>query len=78
MLDNQIQGGAIMKKVFVSYHYTAMDGSNHGFGNYIGEFEAGVYEDNLGKFILDLEETIARQLEEKTKVPCGIKIMYFR
>lgn len=78
MKYEQVQGGVIMNKVFVSYHYTAKNGKYNGFGNYMGEFSAGAYEDDPGKFILDLEETIAKQLEEKTKMPCGIKIMFFR
>ncbi len=67
-----------MKQVFVSYHYTSKDGQFNGFGNYIGEFRHEDYLNSLSGFILELEETIAHQLEEKTKMPCAVKVMFFR
>ncbi len=67
-----------MKQVFVSYHYTSKDGKYNGFGNYIGEFNPEDYLDSLAGFILQLEETIAHQLEEKIEIPCAVKIMFFR
>lgn len=67
-----------MKQVFVSYHYTSKDGKYNGFGNYIGEFRAEDYMNDMGSFILQLEETIAHQLEEKIELPCAVKVMFFR
>jgi len=67
-----------MKQVFVSYHYTSKDGKYNGFGNYIGEFRHEDYLNSLANFILQLEETIAYELEEKTGKPCAVKIMFFR
>lgn len=67
-----------MKQVFVSYHYTSKDAQYNGFGNYIGEFNPKDYLESLSGFILQLEETIAHELEEKTDMPCAVKIMFFR
>lgn len=67
-----------MKQVFVSYHYVAQDGSANGFGNYIGEFRAEDYMNDIKEFILQLESTIAYELDQKTGVPCHVKIMFFR
>lgn len=67
-----------MKQVFVSYHYTSKDGKYNGFGNYIGEFRHEDYLNSLSGFILELEETIAHQLEEKTDMPCAVRVMFFR
>ena len=67
-----------MKQVFVSYHYTSKDGKYNGFGNYIGEFRHEDYMDSLAGFILELEDTIAHELEEKIEFPCTVKIMFFR
>lgn len=67
-----------MKKVFVSYHYTSKDGQYNGFGNYIGEFRAEDYMNDLKSFILQLEETISHQLEQKIELPCSVKVMFFR
>ena len=67
-----------MKQVFVSYHYVSKDGQYNGFGNYIGEFRAEDYMDSLSDFIMQLEETIAHQLEEKIELPCSVKVMFFR
>ena len=67
-----------MKQVFVSYHYTSKDAKFNGFGNYIGEFRHEDYRDSLAGFILELEETIAHQLEEKTGMPCVVKVLFFR
>ena len=67
-----------MKQVFVSFHYTAKDKSVNGFGNYIGEFEEENYFNNLRQFILDLESNVAKVFEDQTKIPCTIKIMFWR
>ena len=67
-----------MTEVFVSYHFTAKNGKMNGFGNYIGEFEKGSYEDNMKSFILDLQETITKLLEEKLGMSVGVKILFFR
>lgn len=67
-----------MKQVFVSFHYTAKDKSVNGFGNYVGEFDPEVYMDNLREFILSLEKTIAEVFESQTKIPCTIKVMFWR
>ena len=67
-----------MKQVFVSFHYNAKDQSIHGFGNYIGEFDEEAYQNDLRNFILDLEKTIAKVFEDKTKIECAVKIMFFR
>ena len=67
-----------MKKVFVSYHYTALDLSANGFGNYLADFNPEGYEDDPASFILDLEETIARVLEEKIGKEAQVKVMFFR
>ncbi len=67
-----------MKQVFVSYHYVAKDGSVNGFGNYIGEFNPEDYVNDLRNFILMLEETIAKVFEDQTKIPCNIKVMFWR
>ena len=67
-----------MKQVFVSYHYTAKNGKFNGFGNYIGEFNPEDYQNDLRNFILMLEETIAKVFEDQTKIPCKIKVMFWR
>ena len=67
-----------MKQVFVSFHYTAKDGSVNGFGNYVGEFDPEVYMNNLREFILSLEKTITKVFEDQTKIPCKIKVMFWR
>ncbi len=67
-----------MKQVFVSFHYTAKDKSVNGFGNYVGEFNPNDYVNNLRDFILDLEKQIAGVFENQTKIPCTIKIMFWR
>lgn len=67
-----------MKQVFVSYHYVARDGGVNGFGNYIGEFNPEDYQNDLRNFILMLEETIAKVFEDQTRIPCTIKVMFWR
>ncbi len=67
-----------MKQVFVSFHYTAKDKSVNGFGNYVGEFNPDDYVNNLRDFILDLEKQIAGVFEDQTKIPCNIKVMFWR
>ncbi len=67
-----------MKQVFVSYHYTAKDGSVHGFGNAIEEFDPEMYEGDLRSFILNLQADLAHKFEQETKIPCNIKVMFWR
>ncbi|HEC37464.1 hypothetical protein LCGC14_0476700 [marine sediment metagenome] len=67
-----------MKQVFASYHFTAKNGKLNGFGNYLGEFDEEIYERDMGRFILDLEKTIANQLLEKISLEVQVKILYFR
>ncbi len=67
-----------MKKVFVSYHFTAKNGKMNGFGNWMGEFEEGQYESDPAKFILDTQETIEKLLSEKLKMEVGVKVLFFR
>ncbi|HEC39532.1 MAG TPA: hypothetical protein ENI29_14930 [bacterium] len=67
-----------MKQVFVSFHYTAKDKSVNGFGNYVGEFNPDDYLNDLRNFILDLEEKITKVFEDQTKIPCAIKVMFWR
>ena len=79
MLQTQIEGGERkMTQVFVSYHFTAKNGKMNGFGNYVGAFNQEEYKNELGKFILDLEETISKLLKEKLKMEVGVKIMNFK
>jgi len=68
----------IMKQVFVSYHYVAKDGSVNGFGNYVGEFDPEIYRDDLKSFILNLQAEIEHEFETQTKIPCNIKVMFWR
>ena len=67
-----------MKKIFMSYHFTSKDGKMNGFGNWIGEFEEGQYDNDPAKFILDAQETIERLLKDKLKFEVGVKILNFR
>ena len=67
-----------MTQVFVSYHYTSTDLKYNGFGNYIGEFDEEAYLDDKAKFILDLQEAISNVLQEKIKMECQIKVLFFR
>ena len=67
-----------MKKIFMSYHFTAKDGKMNGFSNWIGEFEEGQYESDPAKFILDAQETIEKLLKDKLKFEVGVKILFFR
>ena len=67
-----------MKQIFVSFHYTAKNRKVNGFGNYVGEFSPEDYQNDLRNFILDLEKQIAEVFETQTKIPCTIKIMFWR
>ncbi len=67
-----------MRKVFVSYHFTAKDGKMNGFGNWMGEFEEGQYESSPEKFILDAQETIEKLLLQKLNMEVGVKILFFK
>ena len=67
-----------MKKVFVSYHFTARDGSANGFGNYVGEFDEEEFANDLGLFILTLEDTISSKLNDKLGFEVAVKVLYFR
>ena len=66
------------KQVFVSYHFTTLDGKFNGFGNYVGEFNVEVYKGNLAKFIMDLEKSIGMSLENNLGKKVAIKVLYFR
>jgi len=65
-----------MKKVFVSYHW--MSNKVNGFGNWIGEFEEGAYEDDPAKFILDVERTISELLTNKLNIEVKARVLWFR
>lgn len=64
--------------VFASYHFTAKSGKVNGFGNWIGKFEKGAYENNPKKFILDIQETISNLLEDKLGFEVAVKVLFFR
>jgi len=67
-----------MKQVFVSYHFTTKDAKFNGFGNYIGQFDADIYGSDLARFIIDLEENIAKSLEIQLNIDAKVKVLYFR
>lgn len=67
-----------MRELFVSYHFTAKNGKINGFGNYIGAFDEEAYTDDKRKFILDLEEAIANQVEKKISLQVQVKVLNFK
>ena len=67
-----------MKQLFVSYHYVAKDGSVQGFGNSVMEFDPEIYRNDLKSFILNLQVGIEHEFESQTKIPCTIKVMFWR
>lgn len=67
-----------MSQVFVSYHFTTKDGTFNGFGNYIADFNQEDYRDNIAKFILELEDVIAKELRDKINIDCKVKVLFFR
>ncbi len=66
------------KKLFVSYHFMVRDGSSHGFGNYVGEFNSEEYTNDIEGFITELQNTIAYQLSELKGVDVEVKVLFFR
>lgn len=73
------KGGEQMKQVFASYHYTSLDAKYNGFGNYVGQFDSDIYgSDDTARFILDLEENIAKALETELDLKVKVKVLFFR
>ncbi len=67
-----------VREVFVSYHFTTLDLTNNGFGNFVGQFNAEVYGDSMAKFIQDIEKSIEMSLENQLAIKCKVKVLFFR
>ena len=70
--------GKEMRMIFVSYHFQTKDFKFNGFGNIVSKFYPEAYNNNLPKFILDLEKSISMALEVVHKSKFDVKVLFFR
>ena len=77
VMEKKLEGKE-MREVFASYHFQTKDFKFMGYGNIVSKFYPEVYQNNLPKFILDLEKSISMALETLHKNKFDVKILYFR
>lgn len=77
---NQMQEklGIELTDVFASYHCHNKDFSVNGFGNIVLKFPVKMYQNNMGKFIEDLQKAISMGLKVLHKDDFEVKILFWR
>jgi hypothetical protein len=67
-----------MKKVFVSYHILDIATGQTGMGNTCAVFNPIAYNDNLEKWIADVQKSIQRAIQDKTGRLVSVQVIFFR
>lgn len=75
--QSELQAG--IRELFVSYWFVSLEDTKiSGPGNLVTKFAPEQYQNNLSKFITELEKTISVALSLQYKKKIEVKVLFFR